>query len=152
MLCCPGTLLRYFVMFFSTIPVAPITIGTTSTFFYHILWHSVCRSTYFDIFSVAFLYLFIYFGITDQPSHTCMLCSKQYKCSASFQRHLLEHTGERPHLCPENNCSKTFKSKKELQLHMTIHSGKSKDRPSVVNKSGTGSIDPVTWGLCSGYW
>ncbi len=66
----------------------------------------------------------VFWCISDRASHTCMICSKQYKDSSSFQRHLLAHTGDRPHLCTHVKCNKAFKSKKELKLHMTIHSGK----------------------------
>ena len=37
---------HYFLMFLSTIPVAPMMTGMTSTFLFHILWHSFWRSTY----------------------------------------------------------------------------------------------------------
>ena len=40
---------------FSTIPVAPMLIGITSTFLFHILWHSIWRSTYLLIFSSLLL-------------------------------------------------------------------------------------------------
>ena len=55
MLCQPGILPTYFLMFLSTIPVAPMMTGMTSTFLFHTLWHSIWRSTYLLFFSVAFL-------------------------------------------------------------------------------------------------
>ena len=52
----PGILPTYFLMFLSTIPVAPMMTGMTSTFLFHNLWHSIWRSTYLLIFSVAFFW------------------------------------------------------------------------------------------------
>ena len=40
MLWLPGILPTYFLMFLSTIPVAPMMTGMTSTFLFHSLWHS----------------------------------------------------------------------------------------------------------------
>ena len=51
----PGTLPTYFLMFFSTIPVAPMMTGMTSTFLFHSLWHSIWRSTYLLIFLCGLL-------------------------------------------------------------------------------------------------
>ena len=42
----PGILPTYFLMFLSTIPIAPMMTGMTSTFLFHSLWHSIWRSTY----------------------------------------------------------------------------------------------------------
>ena len=42
----PGILPTYFLMFLSTIPVAPMMTGISSTFLFHNLWHSIWRSTY----------------------------------------------------------------------------------------------------------
>ena len=39
-----GILPTYFLMFLSTIPVAPMITGMTSTFLFHSLWHSIWRS------------------------------------------------------------------------------------------------------------
>ena len=50
----PGILPTYFLMFLSIIPVAPMMTDMTSAFLFHILWHSIWRSTYLLIFSVAF--------------------------------------------------------------------------------------------------
>ena len=36
----PGILPTYFLIFLSTIPVAPMMTGMTSTFLFHSLWHS----------------------------------------------------------------------------------------------------------------
>ena len=52
-----GILPTYFFMFLSTIPVAPVMTGMTSTFLFHVLWHSIWRSTYLLIFSVAFFWM-----------------------------------------------------------------------------------------------
>ena len=41
----PGILPTYFLLFLSTIPIAPMVTGMTSTFLFHSLWHSIWRST-----------------------------------------------------------------------------------------------------------
>ena len=53
----PGILQTYFLMFLSTIPVAPMMTGMTSTFLFHSLWHS--------IFSVAFFWMLYSLGMAN---------------------------------------------------------------------------------------
>ena len=53
----PGILPTYFLMFLSTVPVAPMMTGMISTFLFHNLWHSIWISTYLLIFSVAFFWM-----------------------------------------------------------------------------------------------
>lgn len=49
----------------------------------------------------------------------CSLCSFKCQRPSHLKRHLLMHTGERPHQC--EHCSKSFAQKTDLNRHMTSH-------------------------------
>jgi len=48
----------------------------------------------------------------------CSDCGKSYKDSASFKRHRMVHTGERPYPC--TLCSETFIDSKSLRRHREV--------------------------------
>lgn len=49
----------------------------------------------------------------------CQLCSYVSKWNHSVKRHMLTHTGERPHGC--NQCSKRYKDSRMLKKHLKVH-------------------------------
>lgn len=49
----------------------------------------------------------------------CQLCSYASKWNYSVKRHMLTHTGERPHGC--NHCSKRYKDSRQLKNHLKVH-------------------------------
>ena len=51
----------------------------------------------------------------------CNVCNKEFKEKSKLNRHLLVHTGERPHKCPV--CEKAFSVDYNLRTHMRIHTG-----------------------------
>jgi len=57
--CFPGMLLMYFLNDFEIVPVAPIIIGITFVFTYHMRCISIVRISYFRIFSASFLITFL---------------------------------------------------------------------------------------------
>lgn len=50
----------------------------------------------------------------------CTLCDKNFSKTFSLNRHMLLHTGEKPHKCP--TCGKAFIQKTDLERHLTTHS------------------------------
>lgn len=54
--------------------------------------------------------------------HTCVFCEKVLRCKAALDRHLLSHTGEKPHHCDE--CGRNYSSKMGLKIHQQSHTGK----------------------------
>ena len=57
--CFPGMLLTYFLNDFEIVPVAPIIIGITFGFTFHMRCNSIVRSLYFIIFSASYLITFL---------------------------------------------------------------------------------------------
>ena len=57
--CFPGLLLTYFLNDFETVPVAPIIIGITFVFTFHMHCISIVGSLYFRIFSASFIIIII---------------------------------------------------------------------------------------------
>ena len=57
--CFPGMLLTYFLNVFEIVPVAPIIIGITFVFTFHMSRISIVRSLYFGIFSALLLLLLL---------------------------------------------------------------------------------------------
>ena len=54
----------------------------------------------------------------------CPLCSRQFGHRGKLNRHVLSHTGEKPHPCPL--CDARFRSNYALQRHVNSHSGAKK--------------------------
>lgn len=53
------------------------------------------------------------------PNTICHVCDKTFLKSYSLRRHMLKHTGERPHKCP---CGAGFIQRSDLIRHLTTHS------------------------------
>lgn len=51
--------------------------------------------------------------------HKCDFCEYSALCKSHLMRHLLKHTGDKPHAC--NFCPKRFKSSQSLRIHMKAH-------------------------------
>ena len=60
-------------------------------------------------------------GDTEEQEFKCHLCPKQYSRANSLKRHLILHTGEKPHACI--HCDKKFALVSYLTEHMKMHTG-----------------------------
>jgi len=68
--CFPDMSLTYFLNDLEMVPVAPIIIGITLVFTFHMRWISVVRSLYFKIFS-AYYYYYYYYDDDENPHSLC---------------------------------------------------------------------------------
>jgi len=60
-------------------------------------------------------------------------CGKGFIQRTSLTKHLLTHTGERPHLCTEPGCSMSFSQASHLKSHLLTHTG---ERPHLCTAPG----------------
>jgi len=57
----------------------------------------------------------------DKMDFCCTKCGQQFKWKQSLERHLMDHTGVRPHPCTQ--CKLTFKTSNSLKKHkLSVHS------------------------------
>ncbi|XP_042343949.1 zinc finger protein 836-like [Plectropomus leopardus] len=56
-----------------------------------------------------------------KTSFKCDVCEKAFKYKSFLQRHMIIHTGEKPHSC--NTCGKRFSRTSILNAHMRTHTG-----------------------------
>eukprot|EP00123_Amoebidium_parasiticum_P004306 comp15583_c0_seq1/m.12686 comp15583_c0_seq1/g.12686 ORF comp15583_c0_seq1/g.12686 comp15583_c0_seq1/m.12686 type:complete len:255 (-) comp15583_c0_seq1:222-986(-) len=64
------------------------------------------------------------------PVEGCGYCSDY---ASNVKRHILLHTGERPHRCPHPGCNATFTQKGSLKAHETKHTGNKPHKCTVEN-------------------
>lgn len=60
-------------------------------------------------------------------------CARRFACSYQLERHLRNHTGERPFSCP--HCHRRFSRSDHLKTHVRTHTG---ERPFVCHMPGCG--------------
>ena len=58
---------------------------------------------------------------TGDKQHVCPECDKRFTQAGTLKKHMLIHTGEKQHVCPE--CDKRFTRAADLKKHMLIHTG-----------------------------
>ncbi|XP_059184574.1 zinc finger and SCAN domain-containing protein 2-like [Centropristis striata] len=70
----------------------------------------------------------------DNPEDTlCYICGKTFSKKCHLKRHMLIHTGQKPHSCKE--CGKTFARVECLRVHMRVHTV---ERPYACDFCGRG--------------
>ena len=62
---------------------------------------------------------------------TCQVCNKEFKEKHKLKRHLMVHTGEKPHSC--EFCGKSFSLVYNLNTHKRVHTG---EKPFVCRIDG----------------
>lgn len=72
-----------------------------------------------------------------EPRFSCHTCGKMFYIKPKLLRHLMTHTGERPHAC--TLCEKKFREKRHLQVHFRIHTGEKPHACSICDARFTTS-------------
>ena len=57
----------------------------------------------------------------EEPTVTCEICNKDFKEKHKLKRHMMIHTGEKPHTC--SICGKSFSLEYNLNPHVRVHTG-----------------------------
>jgi len=57
----------------------------------------------------------------EKTLYSCNECDKRFHSKWSLKRHMMSHSGEKPHTC--DICAKSFASKWQLDLHYRTHTG-----------------------------
>ena len=56
---------------------------------------------------------------TGEKPHTCNLCNFACSSTSGLNRHLMNHMQEKPYIC--NQCGKTFSANSLLEIHKRSH-------------------------------
>lgn len=59
----------------------------------------------------------------DQKSnrYKCHECTKTFSRPSSLRIHILSHTGEKPHVCPQPGCGRRFSVQSNMRRHLKVH-------------------------------
>ncbi|KAG2209454.1 hypothetical protein INT47_008297 [Mucor saturninus] len=53
--------------------------------------------------------------------YKCNQCSKTFSRPSSLRIHILSHTGEKPHVCPQAGCGRRFSVQSNMRRHLKVH-------------------------------
>eukprot|EP01083_Nonionella_stella_P026677 73511_1 len=70
---------------------------------------------------------------------TCGQCRKEFRCRSKLLRHMLSHTGEKPHVC--RFCARGFAQSGHLKEHVRIHTNERPFLCRVCRKTFTRATD-----------
>lgn len=53
--------------------------------------------------------------------YACQQCTKTFSRPSSLRVHILSHTGEKPHVCPQPGCGRKFSVQSNMRRHLKVH-------------------------------
>ncbi|KAI8064962.1 hypothetical protein BDF21DRAFT_308284, partial [Thamnidium elegans] len=53
--------------------------------------------------------------------YKCSQCLKTFSRPSSLRIHILSHTGEKPHVCPQVGCGRRFSVQSNMRRHLKVH-------------------------------
>lgn len=53
--------------------------------------------------------------------YKCHECPKTFSRPSSLRIHILSHTGEKPHVCPQPGCGRRFSVQSNMRRHLKVH-------------------------------
>lgn len=53
--------------------------------------------------------------------YRCGQCRKTFSRPSSLRIHILSHTGEKPHVCPQPGCERRFSVQSNMRRHLKVH-------------------------------
>ncbi|KAJ1473871.1 hypothetical protein T484DRAFT_1972016 [Baffinella frigidus] len=68
-------------------------------------------------------------------NHDCEICAMRFPSASALARHVLTHTGVKPHACTWSECGKSFPSASALTQHVRVHT---KEQPFACELPGCG--------------
>lgn len=61
--------------------------------------------------------------------YKCNQCLKTFSRPSSLRIHILSHTGEKPHVCPQPGCGRRFSVQSNMRRHLKVHYCNSQQQP-----------------------
>ncbi|KAG2235266.1 hypothetical protein INT48_004733 [Thamnidium elegans] len=58
---------------------------------------------------------------TNNNRYKCSQCLKTFSRPSSLRIHILSHTGEKPHVCPQVGCGRRFSVQSNMRRHLKVH-------------------------------
>ncbi|KAG2207992.1 hypothetical protein INT46_010358 [Mucor plumbeus] len=59
--------------------------------------------------------------IINANRYKCNECFKTFSRPSSLRIHILSHTGEKPHICPQPSCGRRFSVQSNMRRHLKVH-------------------------------
>ncbi|KAF1807295.1 hypothetical protein V8B55DRAFT_1443303 [Mucor lusitanicus] len=59
--------------------------------------------------------------IISANRYKCNECFKTFSRPSSLRIHILSHTGEKPHVCPQPDCGRRFSVQSNMRRHLKVH-------------------------------
>lgn len=59
--------------------------------------------------------------IINVNRYKCNECFKTFSRPSSLRIHILSHTGEKPHICPQPDCGRRFSVQSNMRRHLKVH-------------------------------
>lgn len=59
--------------------------------------------------------------IINANRYKCNECFKTFSRPSSLRIHILSHTGEKPHICPQPDCGRRFSVQSNMRRHLKVH-------------------------------